>query len=69
MGSLPSFIEEVPSYRVDDAGRMHVEIGEISYVIPVNIWLDCCEAGKAAIVEWQRRQCGIDRKVVFLPER
>lgn len=65
--TLPAFIEEAPDYEVRN-GRMHVSIGDLRFVMPIHVYLDGCELGKAAVVDWQRRQCGIDNNVVlFLP--
>lgn len=65
--SLPAFIEQAPDYEVRN-GRLHISIGDFGFVVPIHVWLDGCELGKAAIVDWQRRQCGVDSNVVlFLP--
>jgi hypothetical protein len=66
--SLPFFMEEVPDYEVRD-GRMHICMGDMVIAMPIHVFLDGCELGKAAIVAWHRRQCGIDQKVVQLPQR
>lgn len=67
--SLPAFVEDVPDYAVR-GGRMFITMGGgFCVVMPVHVFLDGCEAGKAAVVDWQKRQCDIDRNVVFLPRR
>lgn len=63
---LPAFIDEAPDYEVRN-GRMHITMGDLGLVMPVHIFLDGCELGKAAILDWQRRQCGIDTVVQFPP--
>jgi hypothetical protein len=60
---LPVFLEDVPDYSVRD-GRMCIAMGTFKILMPLHVFLDGCELGKAAIVDWQRQQCGIDRKVV-----
>lgn len=65
---LPLFVDEVPDYVVRD-GRMHITMGNLGLAMPVHVFLDGCELGKAAIVDWQRRQCGIEHRVIQLPRR
>lgn len=64
---LPSFVDEVPHYEVRQ-GRMYICMRGTCLAMPLSVFLDGCEAGKAAIVEWQRKQCGIDN-VVQIPLR
>lgn len=72
VGGLPSFIDEVPDYFVKN-GRMYICMGDFCLAMPIHIFLDGCELGKAAIIDWQRKQCGIvesgDGNVVFLHNR
>jgi hypothetical protein len=66
--SLPAFIDEVPEYTVKD-GRMYISMGDFSLAMPLNVFLDGCELGKAAIVDWQRRQCRIDGNVTYIGQK
>lgn len=65
---LPLFMDEVPDYEVRD-GRMYISIGGMVLTMPIHVFLDGCELGKAAIVAWHRQQCGIDHNVYQLPKR
>jgi hypothetical protein len=65
MAALPAFVEDTPNYEVRD-GRMYISIGDLSFAMPIHVYLDACDLGRAAIVDWQRNQCGIDRKVVSI---
>jgi hypothetical protein len=66
--NLPAFIGDVPEYSVRD-GRLYICLEGACFVMPIGIYLDSCERGKAAIVEWQRSQCGISNNVVAFTPR
>lgn len=65
---MPLFMEEVPDYEVRE-GRMYIIMGDLALAMPIHVFLDGCELGKAAIVDWQRRQCGIADTVIQFPAR
>jgi hypothetical protein len=66
--ALPAFMDEVPEYTVKD-GRMYICMGDFCLCMPLHVFLDGCELGKAAIVDWQRRQCRVDGNIAFLNPR
>lgn len=63
MAALPMFMDEVPDYECRD-GRMYICMGDLCLTMPISVFLDGCELGKAAIVAWQRQQCGLDGNVI-----
>lgn len=51
--ALPAFVDQVPDYSVRN-GQMHIGMGGLGLVMPINVFLTGCQLGKAAIAEWER---------------
>lgn len=53
---LPAYLGEVPHYECDEAGRVHITMGDFALVMPPGVFLEGCRRGREAIAKWQVAQ-------------
>lgn len=53
---LPAFVSSVPEYEVID-GQMHIAMGPMALVMPIDVFMSGCRLGEAAIAKWHRTIC------------
>lgn len=64
---LPAFLEDIPEYEVR-AGRMHILMGGLDIVMPIDVFLAGCRRGEAAIASWHKDHAGTAEIIHFHPQ-